>query len=99
MAAQKKKPERKKAETTERQATTPEKKAPLAIVLERYGDARKTTENRKEARKSAKEKLVAELAGRLEVRGGESRDQLRARLGKASNAKLLRLRERVEGGT
>ena len=90
--------EKKTKTKDERRATTAEKKAPLAIVLQRYGDARKTTENRTEARKAAKDKLVAELVGRLDARGGESRDQLRARLGKTSNVKLLRLRERVEGG-
>jgi hypothetical protein len=91
--------EKKTKTENEGRATTSETKAPLAIVLERYGDGRKTDNRKeaKEAREAAKKKLVADLVGRLELRGGESRDQLRARLGKTSNAKLLRLRERVEG--
>lgn len=69
---------------------------PLARLLERYGDATKVAENRKEARTLAKDKLVTELLGLLEPLAGESKDRFKARLAKVSNAKLLRLRERAE---
>jgi hypothetical protein len=68
---------------------------PLARLLERYGDPKKVAEDGKAARTLAKSKLVAELVGLLEPREGESKDGLRARLTKVSNAKLLTLRERT----
>ncbi len=72
--------------------------APLARLLEGYGDPRKVAEDRKEARTLAKDTLVAELLGLLEPRAGESKDRFKARLTKVSNAKLLRLRERAASG-
>lgn len=64
-------------------STSNQKKAPLAIVKERYGD---------------KDKLVSEVVALLEPRADESRSQMKTRLSKVSNTKLLRLLERARGG-
>jgi hypothetical protein len=61
-------------------AEHPERKAPLATVKERYGE---------------KAKLVDEVLGVTQPREGESKSELKTRLGKVSNAKLLRLLERA----
>jgi hypothetical protein len=57
-------------------------RAPLATVKERFGD---------------KAKLVDEVAGAVSPRPGESKGDLKKRLARASNGKLLRLLERARG--
>lgn len=57
-------------------------KAPLATVKERFGD---------------KAKLVDEVAGAVSARPGESKGDLKKRLSRVSNGKLLRLLERARG--
>jgi hypothetical protein len=58
----------------------PMSKSPLQIVNEKYG---------------SKEKLVEELAGLVEKQADEEKADVVKRLGGVSNAKLLRLRERM----
>jgi hypothetical protein len=61
-------------------ANDSERKAPLATVKERFGE---------------KAKLVDEVMGVTQPREGESKSDLKTRLSKVSNAKLLRLLERA----
>jgi hypothetical protein len=58
-----------------------DRKAPLAAVKERFGD---------------KARLVDAVAALLEPRSGETKAQLKTRLSKVSNKKLLRLWERSQ---
>lgn len=61
---------------------TSTQKTPLQVVKNRFGD---------------KATLVADLAGRLERREGESKGDLQSRLSKVSSAKLLNLHRTIEG--